>query len=101
MDERLLKAGAERHAACGCGMSLSSSGEWTWARSVRDIEASQNNSGRVLEQSYSGAGMAMKTAWRGDGYGEGLGAAQGERFLPPARPHHVKIGDEGEARKTA
>jgi hypothetical protein len=100
MDERLLKARQNAHAPCGCGDELEFVGRVDLgALGEGDIEAAQNDGGRVLEQSHSGAGHGHEDQHgRGDGYGEGLGAAQGERFGHQLAHHHVKIGDEGRSR---
>ena len=80
-------------------ISLSSSGEWTAARSVMGMSKPRSmHGGRTLEQADSGPRHPHKDQHgRRDGDGESLGAAEGQRFGDQLADGDVEVGDEGKA----
>ena len=82
-------------------ISLSSSGEWTWARSVMGISKPRSiDGGRDLQQAHRGTGQRHEDQHRrGNGHGQRLGAAQRQRLGHQFADHHVEIGDEGKAQR--
>ena len=61
-----------------------------------NIETAQDDGGRALEKAHGGTGQGHEEQHgRGDGYGQSLRPAQGQRLGHQLAHHHMKVGDEG------
>ena len=101
VDERLLKAGQDAHAAGGGGDQLQLLGRVDLsALGHGNVKAAKDGRGRTLQQAHRRPGQRHEDEHgRGHGDGQRLGAAQGQRFGHQFAYHDLHVGDEGQAQR--